>query len=175
MSAQQAQRFPGTGLQWSLGLIALILAACLISDGLSGGPQLTMPLLLAGGLSWLVCWLGIPRLRALKMGQVIRQEGPQSHQSKSGTPTMGGLLLVPCGVVVGSLVSPSDPRLLPIGLVTLAFMVIGGVDDWRSLTKRHNTGLTPKGKLLLQALAAGLFLLFSNRVELAKELASLSV
>ena len=162
MTAQQAQRFPGTGLQWSLGLIGLILAACLISDGLSGGPQLTMPLVLAGGLSWLVCWLGIPRLRALKMGQVIRQEGPQSHQSKSGTPTMGGLLLVPCGVVVGSLVSPSDPRLLPIGLVTLAFMVIGGVDDWRSLTKRHNTGLTPKGKLLLQALAAGLFLLWAG-------------
>jgi len=162
LTAQQAQRFPGTGLQWSLGLIGLILAACLISDGLSGGPQLTVPLLLAGGLSWLVCWLGIPRLRALKMGQVIRQEGPQSHQSKSGTPTMGGLLLVPCGVVVGSLVSPSDPRLLPIGLVTLAFMVIGGVDDWRSLTKRHNTGLTPKGKLLLQALAAGLFLLWAG-------------
>ena len=162
MTAQQAQRFPGTGLQWSLGLIGLILAACLISDGLSGGPQLTVPLLLAGGLSWLVCWLGIPRLRALKMGQVIRQEGPQSHQSKSGTPTMGGLLLVPCGVVVGSLVSPSDPWLLPIGLVTLAFMVIGGVDDWRSLTKRHNTGLTPKGKLLLQALAAGLFLLWAG-------------
>ena len=162
MTSQQAQRFPGTGLQWSLGLIGLILAACLISDGLSGGPQLTVPLLLAGGLSWLVCWLGIPRLRALKMGQVIRQEGPQSHQSKSGTPTMGGLLLVPCGVVVGSLVSPSDPRLLPIGLVTLAFMVIGGVDDWRSLTKRHNTGLTPKGKLLLQALAAGLFLLWAG-------------
>ena len=162
MSAQQAQRFPGTGLQWSLGLIALILAACLISDGLSGGPQLSLPLLLAGALSWLVCWIGIPRLRALKMGQVIRQEGPQSHQSKSGTPTMGGLLLVPCGVVVGSLVSPGDPRLLPIGLVTLAFMVIGGIDDWRSLTKRHNTGLTPKGKLLLQALAAGLFLLWAG-------------
>ena len=149
-------------MQWSLGLIALILAACLISDGLSGGPQLSLPLLLAGALSWLVCWIGIPRLRALKMGQVIRQEGPQSHQSKSGTPTMGGLLLVPCGVVVGSLVSPGDPRLLPIGLVTLAFMVIGGVDDWRSLTKRHNTGLTPKGKLLLQALAAGLFLLWAG-------------
>ena len=162
MTAQQAHRFPGTGLQWSFGLIALILAACLIGDGLSGGPQLTLPLLLAGGLSWLVCWIGIPRLRALKMGQVIRQEGPQSHQSKSGTPTMGGLLLVPCGVVVGSLVSPNDPRLLPIGLVTLAFMVIGGVDDWRSLTKRHNTGLTPKGKLLLQALAAGLFLLWAG-------------
>ena len=162
MTSQQANRFPGTGLQWSLGLIALILAACLISDGLSGGPQLTVPLLLAGALSWLVCWIGIPRLRALKMGQVIRQEGPQSHLSKSGTPTMGGLLLVPCGVVVGSLVSPNDPRLLPIGLVTLAFMVIGGVDDWRSLTKHHNTGLTPKGKLLLQALAAGLFLLWAG-------------
>jgi phospho-N-acetylmuramoyl-pentapeptide-transferase len=75
---------------------------------------------------------------------------------------MGGLLLVPCGVLVGSLVSPADPRLLPITLVTLAFMVIGGVDDWRSLTKRHNTGLTPRGKLLLQGLAAALFLVWAG-------------
>tara|TARA_B100002051_G_scaffold178379_1_gene168895 strand:- start:332 stop:1156 length:825 start_codon:yes stop_codon:yes gene_type:complete len=73
---------------------------------------------------------------------------------------MGGLLLVPCGVLVGSMVSPADPRLLPITLVTLGFMVIGGVDDWRSLTKHHNTGLTPRAKLLLQGLTATLFLLW---------------
>ena len=153
--------FPGSGKQWAWALILFVLGASICSDAWHGAVQLTTPLLLAAALSWLICLLGIPRLRALKMGQVIRQEGPQSHHSKSGTPTMGGLLLVPCGLLVGCLVSPTDNRLLPLALVTLAYMVIGGVDDWRSLTKRHNTGLTPRGKLLLQALAAGLFLLWA--------------
>jgi len=101
----------------------------------------------------------VPNLRALKLGQVIRQEGPQAHHSKAGTPTMGGLLVVPVGVIVGSLVAPSDPRLPAVAAITLAFMAIGGFDDWRSLTRRTNTGLSPRGKLLLQALAAALFLL----------------
>ena len=112
-------------------------------------------------VSTLITWWGVPRLRALKMGQVIRTEGPQGHLSKSGTPTMGGLLVVPVGVIIGGLVSSegrSAQQLLAIALVTLAYMVIGGVDDWSSLTKRTNTGLTPRGKLLLQATAAVLFL-----------------
>jgi phospho-N-acetylmuramoyl-pentapeptide-transferase len=50
---------------------------------------------------------------------------------------------------------------MPVALVTLAFLVIGGIDDWRSLTKQTNKGLSAKGKLLLQALAAGLFLLWA--------------
>ena len=161
MRSSELSAFPGSGRSWALALIALLLLAALATDLALGAFQLTPPLLLAAGFSWLVGLLGIPRLRALKLGQVIRQEGPQSHHSKSGTPTMGGLLLVPCGLLVGGLVSPGDQRLLPVALVTLAFMLIGAVDDWRSLTKRTNTGLSPRGKLLLQALAAGLFLLWA--------------
>jgi phospho-N-acetylmuramoyl-pentapeptide-transferase len=101
-------------------------------------------------------------LRALKLGQVIRSEGPQGHQSKAGTPTMGGLLVVPVGVLVGGLTSPGDPRLLAVAAVTLAFLAIGAIDDWRSLTKRTNTGLSPRGKLLLQAGASLLFLLWAG-------------
>ena len=74
---------------------------------------------------------------------------------------MGGLLVVPVGVIIGALVSSdgqSAQQLLAIALVTLTYMVIGGVDDWSSLTKRTNTGLTPRGKLLLQAAAAMVFL-----------------
>ena len=99
------------------------------------------------------------------MGQVIREEGPQGHRSKAGTPTMGGLLIVPVGTIIGSLVSVSGSagqQLLAIATVTLAYMVIGGFDDWQSLTKQTNTGLTPRGKLLLQALAAVLFLAESH-------------
>jgi phospho-N-acetylmuramoyl-pentapeptide-transferase len=71
---------------------------------------------------------------------------------------MGGLLVVPVGVLVGGLTSPADSRLLAVAAVTLATMAIGAMDDWRSLTRGTNTGLTPRGKLLLQALAAALFL-----------------
>jgi phospho-N-acetylmuramoyl-pentapeptide-transferase len=98
----------------------------------------------------------------LKLGQVIREEGPQAHQSKAGTPTMGGLLVVPVGVIAGGLVAPADQRLLAVAAITLATMAIGAVDDWRSLTKRHNTGLTPRGKLLLQALCAVAFLAWAH-------------
>jgi phospho-N-acetylmuramoyl-pentapeptide-transferase len=117
-----------------------------------------VPLLAAALISAGLCAWGVPRLRQLKLGQVIREEGPQAHLSKAGTPTMGGLLVVPVGVIVGSLVAPADPRLPAVAAITLAYLAIGAADDWRSLTKRHNTGLTPRGKLLLQALSAVAFL-----------------
>jgi phospho-N-acetylmuramoyl-pentapeptide-transferase len=75
---------------------------------------------------------------------------------------MGGLLVVPVGVLVGGLVSPGDPRLLAVAAITLAFLAIGAFDDWRSLTRQTNTGLTPRGKLLLQGAAALLFLLWAG-------------
>ena len=74
---------------------------------------------------------------------------------------MGGLLVVPVGVIAGCLISwegRSAAQLLAVGLVTLAYMVIGGIDDWSSLTKRTNTGLKPRGKILLQSAAAMVFL-----------------
>ncbi|MFM7647678.1 MAG: phospho-N-acetylmuramoyl-pentapeptide-transferase, partial [Cyanobium sp.] len=61
-------------------------------------------------------------------------------------------------VIIGALVAPSDPRLPAVAAITLAYLAIGAIDDWRSLTKHHNTGLTPLGKLLLQALSAVVFL-----------------
>jgi len=146
----------------SAGLLGLVLlSATLSSDLLVPNSLLTPPLLLAAGISALICRWGVPRLRALKLGQVIRSEGPQAHQSKAGTPTMGGLLVVPVGVLVGGLISPEDPRLLGLAALTLAAMAIGAIDDWSSLTKRTNTGLSPRGKLLLQAAAAGGFLIWA--------------
>jgi phospho-N-acetylmuramoyl-pentapeptide-transferase len=142
-----------------LGLI--VLAATLLSDALVANSFLTLPLVTAVLVSVGVARWGVPRLRQLKLGQVIREEGPQAHHSKAGTPTMGGLLVVPVGVLVGGLISPGDPRLLAVAAVTLAYMAIGAVDDWRSLTRQTNTGLTPRGKLLLQALAAAVFLIWA--------------
>ena len=142
-------------------LITVVVIAAYASDRWIPNSLLSLPLLAATLVSAVVTWWGTPQLRALKMGQVIRTEGPQAHQRKSGTPTMGGLLVVPVGVIVGCLISwegRSADQLLAVGLVTLAYMVIGGIDDWSSLTKRTNTGLKPRGKILLQSAAAMVFL-----------------
>ncbi|MEB3297716.1 MAG: phospho-N-acetylmuramoyl-pentapeptide-transferase [Cyanobacteriota bacterium] len=153
---------PASGIPAAPALLALVLlGACLLCDGLVPNSLLTLPLLVATVVAAATTAWGVPRLQRLKLGQVIRQEGPQSHQSKAGTPTMGGLLVVPVGVLVGGLISPRDPRLLAVAAITLATLAIGAVDDWRSLTRRTNTGLTPRGKLLLQAGVAGLFLLWA--------------
>jgi phospho-N-acetylmuramoyl-pentapeptide-transferase len=146
---------PAAALLTLSALVAFVLA-----DARLANSHLTLPFVVSALVSVAVAALGVPRLRQLKLGQVIRQEGPQGHLSKAGTPTMGGLLIVPVGVLVGAWTSPGDPRLVAVAAVTLAYMAIGAMDDWRSLTKRTNTGLTPRGKLVLQALAAVLFLLW---------------
>ena len=142
-------------------LSVVVIALAFASDRWVPGSLLSLPLLISTLVASLTAWIGIPRLRELKMGQIIREDGPQAHLSKAGTPTMGGLLVVPVGVVIGALVSVSDGnanRLLAVAAITLAFMLIGGMDDWRSLTRQTNTGLTPLGKLVLQAGAASIFL-----------------
>jgi len=143
-------------------LTLLLLGAALLSDALVANSSLSLPLVVSALVSAGVLAWGVPQLRQLKLGQVIRQEGPQAHHSKAGTPTMGGLLVVPVGVLVGAWMGPGDPRLLATAAITLAYMAIGAVDDWRSLTRRTNTGLTPRGKLALQALAALLFLVWAG-------------
>ncbi|MGA0338999.1 MAG: phospho-N-acetylmuramoyl-pentapeptide-transferase, partial [Vulcanococcus sp.] len=125
---------PSNSRQLALLLGLLLLGVCAGCDWFTRTPQLTVPLLVAAAISAVVCAWGVPRLRNLKLGQVIRQEGPQSHLSKAGTPTMGGLLVVPVGVLIGGLIAPSDLRLPGVAAITLAYMAIGGFDDWRSLT-----------------------------------------
>jgi phospho-N-acetylmuramoyl-pentapeptide-transferase len=101
-------------------------------------------------------------LRRLSVGQNIRDVGPQSHQVKAGTPTMGGLLIL-FALLVPTLLwaNLTNPFVwLAVG-VTLAFGAIGFVDDYLKVRRRKNLGLTAKGKFLLQvavAAAAGALL-----------------
>ncbi len=105
----------------------------------------------------------IPVLRAKKLGQPIRKEGPASHFSKEGTPTMGGIafifaiLLVALGMVIYYAVRGEHNRYIPLGL-TLALAVfngmIGFLDDYRKLLKKQNEGLKAWQKFALQVLAA---------------------
>jgi len=139
----------------------VVLMTSFAADKWITNAQLSLPLLISAVCATATAALGIPLLQRLKMGQFIREEGPKAHQSKAGTPTMGGLLVVPVGVILGSLITRdavASQQLLSLAALTLAFMLIGGIDDWSSLTKHTNAGLTARGKLLLQAMAAAAFL-----------------
>ena len=158
-------------------LIILVLVTSFSSDKWIPNSQLALPLIISLTLTTFLVALGIPQLRLLKMNQTIREDGPKKHFHKSGTPTMGGLLVIPVGVIVGSLITiekPASEELLIVSAVTLAFMFIGSLDDWSSLTRGINTGLSPKVKLILQAVAASLFLIVASRNDWIMSTVSLS-
>src|SRR6202162_442363 len=93
----------------------------------------------------------IRRLRELQIGQFIREEGPKSHQSKAGTPTMGGVLIV-CSTVIPTLLwgDLENVYVWLAVLTMLAFGVIGFIDDYSKVMKRRNLGLSGKRKFALQ-------------------------
>ncbi|MBV5257915.1 phospho-N-acetylmuramoyl-pentapeptide-transferase [Synechococcus moorigangaii CMS01] len=100
----------------------------------------------AGGFGF---WL-VPLLRRLKTGQIIREEGPQAHLKKAGTPTMGGLIFLPVGLVAGVIFAGFDPEAIAVAFVTLAYGIVGWVDDWQVLRLKSNKGISPRMKLILQ-------------------------
>jgi phospho-N-acetylmuramoyl-pentapeptide-transferase len=99
-------------------------------------------------------WL-IRRLREFQIGQVIRQEGPQSHHAKAGTPTMGGLLILAAALVPTLLWADLSNLYVWIAvLATGAFGGIGLLDDYLKVTRRSSGGLSPRQKIGLQILVA---------------------
>ena len=96
----------------------------------------------------------IPALRRLKFGQSIRDEGPKSHQAKSGTPTMGGVMIV-AGIVIGTLVfAPWNAKIFLALFITLGHFALGFLDDYIKVVKKRNLGLRAKQKLAGQILIA---------------------
>ena len=101
--------------------------------------------------------LVINRLREFQIGQYIREEGPQAHQKKAGTPTMGGLLIVISIIVPTLLWADLSNRFVWIAVfATCAFAAIGFADDYTKVAHRRNLGLTSRQKLGLQILVSGL-------------------
>ncbi|EOR26749.1 phospho-N-acetylmuramoyl-pentapeptide-transferase [Cytobacillus oceanisediminis] len=103
----------------------------------------------------------IPFLRRLKFGQSIREEGPKSHQKKTGTPTMGGLMII-FSIVVTTLVMInkfSEPTIKTylLLLVLLGFGLLGFLDDFIKVVMKRNLGLTSRQKLLGQIIISLIF------------------
>ena len=108
-------------------------------------------------------------LQRLSVGQSIREEGPQSHQVKAGTPTMGGVLIL-FAVLVPTLLwaDIASPFVLLVVGATAGYGLIGFLDDYLKVARRHNSGLSARGKFLLQSLvgvALGVGLLYLTPID----------
>ena len=105
-------------------------------------------------------WL-IRRLREFQIGQYIREEGPQAHQAKAGTPTMGGVLILISFLVPTLLWADlSNVYVWIVIFSTVSFGMIGFFDDYLKIKRRHNRGLTARSKLALQVLVSFLVAVF---------------
>lgn len=111
----------------------------------------------------------IPWLRKIKAGQEIREDGPTWHMSKTGTPTMGGIIFI-AGCIVACLtvgfesIQSGDYAHIFVLLFALVFGAIGFLDDWEKLRKKQNLGLSAKAKFLLQLAAALVFVLLMRKL-----------
>lgn len=113
------------------------------------------PVLFAFAISAILGPVLIPFLKKLKVGQTERDDGPQSHLKKTGTPTMGGVLIL-LAVLIPSLFYVRDyPGIVPVLLGTLGFGLIGFVDDFIKVVLKRSMGLRAWQKMLGQILVSG--------------------
>src|SRR5712692_2497362 len=115
---------------------------------------LVPPLLVALAIALAIGGPIIGVLRRLKARQVISTDAPKQHQAKSGTPTMGGVIIVAAGAAGALAFGPRTPEMLAALVVTLAFSGIGLLDDLLIVTRGKNLGLKARQKLALQILLA---------------------
>ena len=120
---------------------------------------------LAGAvLSAVFTGIEIPILKKKQFGQFIREEGPESHQAKAGTPTMGGIALygaVCAAALAAPLFTEAEFRDMAVmAAAGLLFGLIGFIDDFIKVAKKHNLGLTAIQKLILQVLFAIAFSIY---------------
>jgi len=119
--------------------------------------EMAIPVLIAFGISVVLGPIIIPFLRRLKIGQMVREDGPQSHLKKSGTPTMGGVLIL-AGILITSLLYVKDyPKIVPILFLTLGFGLIGFLDDYIKVVLKRSMGLRAWQKMLGQIIVTGIF------------------
>ena len=117
----------------------------------------TVVLIISFIISVILGFIIIPILRKLKVGQIERDDGPQSHLKKQGTPTMGGIIMIVTMILIVTGIylfltinnqSELANKILPILLVTIGFGLIGFIDDFKKLVLKNTKGLKPSYKML---------------------------
>ena len=126
--------------------------------------KMVIPVLIAFGLSVLMGPFVIPFLRRLKMGQTERVEGVQSHLKKTGTPTMGGVMILAAITITSLIYVREYPKIIPILFVTLGFGMVGFLDDYLKVVLKRSDGLFPMQKMALQIVITGIFAFYIVKV-----------
>ena len=126
--------------------------------------HVVIPVLISFAVSLILGPVIIPFLRKLKMKQTERVDGVQSHLKKAGTPTMGGIIIL-ISVVVTSLIYVKDyPKIIPVLFLTVAFGLIGLLDDYLKVVLKRSDGLMPMQKMALQIVVTAVFAFYLVRV-----------
>ena len=123
---------------------------------LAGAAALAAVLVLAAGP------FVIPELHKLKFGQSIREEGPKSHQAKSGTPTMGGIMIIAAITLATLAAAPLTAGVWLALFVMLGHFALGFLDDYIKVVKKRNLGLKARQKLLGQIVIAVVVIFFAQ-------------
>ena len=116
-----------------------------------------LAVIIAFVVSAVLCPIVIPFLHRLKFGQQVRDDGPQTHLKKQGTPTMGGLVILSSIIITSLLYIRDYPKIIPVLFLTLGFGLIGFLDDYLKVVLRRSDGLLPWQKFLLQVVVTGIF------------------
>jgi phospho-N-acetylmuramoyl-pentapeptide-transferase len=145
------------------GLLAAGLSgAALYLDWMAGRSplqieSLTLPLWLCALATTALGFSAVPMLQAIKAGQSIREDGPQSHLKKAGTPTMGGIFFIPVALMAALAWSSFSPTVVAVVTLTFSYAFIGWLDDWQIIRRKSNKGISPRMKLALQIGFGGVF------------------
>lgn len=123
-----------------------------------------MPVILSFLVSVVLCPIIIPFLRRLKFGQTVRDEGPESHLKKNGTPTMGGLVILASILITSLIYVRRYPDIIPVLFMTLGFGLIGFLDDYIKVVMKRSLGLTAWQKMALQFIVTVVFILYYFKV-----------
>lgn len=125
--------------------------------------EIIVPTLISFGITLILGPILIPFLRRLKVGQTVRDDGPQSHLKKSGTPTMGGLLILTAMTITSLFFMKRYPAIMPILFLTLGFGLIGFLDDYIKVVLKRSLGLRAYQKFGLQILVTGVFAFYLHQ------------
>ena len=123
-----------------------------------------LAIIIAFAVSALLCPVIIPFLHKLKFGQQVRDDGPQSHLKKQGTPTMGGLIILTSIIITSVFYIPSYPRIIPVLFMTVGFGIIGFLDDYLKVVLRRSDGLLAWQKMILQIVVTAVFAVYMIKV-----------
>lgn len=134
--------------------------------------NLIIIMLLSFFVSTFIASIVVPLLRKKKVGQIEREEGPESHLKKQGTPTMGGIIMILTMMIMTLIVvltflqgkSETIQQLIPLILITIGFGMVGFVDDFKKLILKNTEGLKPAFKMLGLLIIAGMYVIYLLKI-----------